>query len=73
MEGHKFVKGDITFTFKKLDKLTGDAELSMRKGKQMLCYDFETDVEWFAEASYGEADGSFHILDINQADMDFQV
>ena len=73
MEGYKFEKGEFTFLFKKLDKLEGEASVNIRKGKQILCYQFDTDVEWRAETSYGECEGSFHITDINETDMDFEV
>merc|ERR1712159_73676 len=49
------------------------AEISIRKGKQILCFNFDSDVEWFCESSSGEAEGSFHISDINQAELDFEI
>jgi len=45
----------------------------MRKGKQILTYNFDTDLEWRCEGQTLECDGSFHISDINQEDMDFEI
>ena len=73
MEGHKFEKGDQTFTFLKLDKLNGEASISVRKGKQIICYQFDSDVEWRAETKTSECNGSFTITDINEAELDFEV
>ena len=71
--GHTFNRDEFKFTFTKLDKLTGEATISVRKGKQILCYQFECDIEWRVESKTQEDKGSFHVTDINEAELDFEI
>ena len=45
------------------------ASVSIRKGKQILCFEFDANVEFTME----EHKGSFKIRDINAQELDFEV
>ena len=45
------------------------ASVSIRKGKQILCYEFDCNIEF----SVDEHKGSFKIRDINAQELDFEV
>ena len=47
--------------------------MNIRKGKQIICFEFEIEAEWFAEDPADEVSGVFKILDLNDADMDFEI
>ena len=49
------------------------AELSIRKSKQILAYEYEVEVEWMAENETDECNGSFKVSDINAEEMDFEI
>jgi activator of HSP90 ATPase len=51
-------------TFTKISP-KGEAELMIRKGKQAIIYEYEVEVEFRAENSQNEVEGSFKINDIN--------
>ena len=38
-----------------------------------MCYEFDIDVEWFAENDTTEAAGKYSIIDVNESDLDFTV
>jgi len=73
IQNHTFVKDDITFTFSKIKKLEGEAEVNIRKGKQVLCYEYACEVDWMGETEADECTGGFKLSDINPFDFDFQV
>merc|ERR1712137_478949 len=70
---HSFKKGDITFILTDIKKLKGEAEICIRKGKQIICYEFEMEVNFRGETELDECDGVFKLHDLNQADMDFDI
>ena len=38
-----------------------------------MCYEFDIDVDWFAEDDVAEAAGKYSIIDVNESDLDFTV
>ena len=38
-----------------------------------MCYEFDIDVNWFAENDVAEAAGKYSIIDVNESDLDFTV
>jgi len=60
----------INFVFEKVDKLKGEAQINIRKGKQILCYEFEMEIEWSAENEVDSAEGTFKIVELNETDFD---
>lgn len=73
LTGHKFKKDDLEFEFTKVNKLKGEAMVNIRKGKQILCYEYSCEIDWRADTAADECDGSFKVSDINESDTDFEV
>lgn len=73
LTGHKFKKDDIEFVFNKVPKIKGEAQVNIRKAKQILCYEYELEVEWQADTDADECSGTFKVSEINESDMDFEV
>lgn len=73
LTGHKFKKDDIEFEFTKLSKLKGEAQINIRKAKQILCYEYNFEVDWKADTDADECDGNFKVSDVNESDTDFEV
>ncbi|KAL4473219.1 hypothetical protein ABPG72_015600 [Tetrahymena utriculariae] len=57
----------------KIKSINGDAEINVRKGKQILCYEFNVEVDFKAENDEEDSDGYFKIHDINPDDLDFEI
>lgn len=51
----------------------GDAQVNIRKGKQVLVYDFDIEVEWQADSDADDAKGTYKIKDLNSMDPDVEV
>jgi hypothetical protein len=47
--------------------------VNIRKGKQILCYEYSCEVDWRADTDADECDGTFKLADINESDTDFEV
>merc|ERR1712023_173702 len=73
LTGHKFKKDDLEFEFSKVNKLKGEAQVNIRKGKQILCYEYSCEIDWRADTDADECDGTFKLADINESDHDFEV
>lgn len=73
IEGHSFNRDDLTFTLSRVTKINGDAQINIRKGKQIVIYEFELEGEFRAESDVDECSGNFKVNDINESDLDFEV
>lgn len=71
--GHSFQKEDLTIIFTKVSKAKGEAQINIRKGKQIVVYEYELEVEFRAESQVDETEGNFRVNDINESDLDFEV
>ncbi|KRX06966.1 Activator of Hsp90 ATPase, N-terminal [Pseudocohnilembus persalinus] len=58
---------------KAIKTFNGNAEINIRKGKQIVIYDISLEVEWFGESRDAEAKGTFKVDDINPDDLDFTI
>lgn len=63
----------MTFYFTSLNKIEGEAQINVRKGKQIVIYEFNIDCAFRAENESGDCNGNFKINDINQSEPDFQI
>ena len=70
---YTFKRDDLTFIVTKVQKLKGEAQINIRKGKQIIIYEYEMECEWRAESTADECEGNFKIVDINESDLDFEV
>ena len=73
IEGHSFTRDDLTFTLTRLPKINGEAQINIRKGKQIVIYEYELEGEFRAESDVDECSGNFRVNDINESDLDFEV
>ncbi|KAM3134212.1 hypothetical protein pb186bvf_013730 [Paramecium bursaria] len=69
----KVQNGDFTIFNQEIKNFTGEAQVNIRKGKQVLVYDFDIEVEWNAVTNEHEADGTYKIKDLNSLDNDFEI
>lgn len=63
----------ISIKMQKIICFKGDAQINIRKGKQIICYEFNIEVEFKAVKDATEVDGTFKIKDLNESDLDFEV
>lgn len=68
-----FKRDDIKFSIQKVSKVKGHAEISVRKGKQILVYEYDIDCDWIAESETDECEGNFSLTEINESDFDFHI
>ena len=68
-----FERDDIQFSISNISKISGHAEISVRKGKQIVVYEYSVDADWIAESDADECQGSFKITEINESDFDFYI
>ena len=54
-------------------QVNGHAEIFIRKGKQILTYEYSMEVDFIAENDTKECTGSFKISEINESDFDFNI
>lgn len=47
--------------------------MSIRRGKQILAYEYEAEVDWMADSEADECNGTFRVQDINAEEMDFEI
>jgi activator of HSP90 ATPase len=73
LTNHKFKKDDIEFEFVKPTKVKGEAQVNIRKGKQILCYEYSAEVDWRADTDADECDGTFKIGEISESDDQYDV
>ena len=71
--GHSFQKDGLTFTFIRPSKVKGEAQINIRKGKQIVVYEYELEVEFRAETQVDDCEGNFRVVEINESDLDFEV
>ncbi|CAD8157485.1 unnamed protein product [Paramecium pentaurelia] len=69
----KVQSGDVTLTNIEIKSISGDAQVNIRKGKQVLVYDFDIEVEWRGQNENDEAEGTYKIKDLNSLDNDFEL
>lgn len=68
-----FTKDDFKFSIKKLVKVAGHTEISIRKNKQILVFEYAIDADWIAESESDECEGMFSLTEINESDWDFHL
>mmetsp|Transcript_12878 Transcript_12878/g.11006 ORF Transcript_12878/g.11006 Transcript_12878/m.11006 type:complete len:203 (-) Transcript_12878:193-801(-) len=73
IENMTLQKDTLTVILDKVSKIKGEAQVNIRKGKQIICYEFDVEVDWSAENEKDTAEGTFHIQDINESDLDFEI
>lgn len=74
LTNYTWEKDGITVILNKVDKIKGEASINIRKGKQIITYEFEMEVEWSAENEVDSCDGTFKLTELNETDLDdFQV
>lgn len=73
IEGHSFARDDLNFTLSRVSKINGEAQINIRKGKQIVIYEYELEAEFRAESEVDECTGNFRVTDINESDLDFEV
>lgn len=69
----KFQKENIDFTITKISSIKGHAEINIRKGKQIVIYEYELGLEFRGETDSDECEGKVDINEINESDLDFNV
>lgn len=65
-----FTESEWTFTVKEITKITGEASVNIRKGKSILLFEFEVDLNLKATKDSEELDTSVKIQEFNQEDID---
>eukprot|EP01016_Furgasonia_blochmanni_P001225 TRINITY_DN10457_c0_g1_i10.p1 TRINITY_DN10457_c0_g1~~TRINITY_DN10457_c0_g1_i10.p1 ORF type:complete len:328 (+),score=48.59 TRINITY_DN10457_c0_g1_i10:96-1079(+) len=70
---YKFKKDGVQFFITKITKFKGEAQVNIRKGKQILCYELDFDADWSADTDDDIADGTFSLRDLNESEMDFEI
>ncbi len=53
--------------------MKGEAQVNIRKSKQILCYEYSFEIDWSGETDADDCDGNFKVSDVNESDMDFEV
>lgn len=53
--------------------ISGDAEINVRKGKQILFYELEAGLTVTAIGQYDVAEATFKVCDINSYEPDFTI
>lgn len=69
----KFERDGIRFAVVKVTKVTGEAQINIRKGKQIIIYELEVEADWRGETDADECEGNFRLVDVNESDLDFEV
>ena len=54
-------------------KVAGHTEISIRKNKQILVFEYAIDADWIAESESDECEGMFSLTEINESDWDFHL
>ena len=69
---HSFQREEITFSFKEPTKCEGEAQVNVRKGKQIIIYEFKTEGTIECESDSDNCEAKYRIDDLNQG-LDFEV
>ncbi|CAD8071615.1 unnamed protein product [Paramecium sonneborni] len=69
----KVESGGIILTNQEIKSISGDAHINIRKGKQVLVYDFDIEVEWRGQNENDEVEGTYKIKDFNSLDNDIEL
>jgi activator of HSP90 ATPase len=64
------LKDEIKITTVRLNNVIGEAEINIRKGKTILIFEFNLEVEWKAERGSDSAGGSYKVNEIAGDDLD---
>jgi activator of HSP90 ATPase len=69
----KFERDNITFNINKISEIKGHAEISIRKGKQIVVYEYQLEADFDAVTENDECSGNFKLTEINETDFDFHI
>lgn len=56
-----------------IKQVKGEAQINIRKGKQIMSYDFSVLVQWQASKDAEQATGTFQLKDLTSLDNEFDV
>ncbi len=73
IEQVSFDKDNVHIQISKIYSINGHAEIFIRKGKQILTFEYSCEVDFTAENDTKECTGSFKISEINESDFDFKI
>lgn len=73
IEKIRFERDGVLIYVTKVHSITGDAEISIRKSKQMIVYEYALEADFVAESDSKECSGSFKVTEINESDFDFHI
>jgi len=69
----KFERDGIHFSIPRISTISGHSEISIRKGKQILVYEYSVDADFLGECGEHECEGTFKLTEINESDFDFHI
>ncbi|KRW99213.1 Activator of Hsp90 ATPase, N-terminal [Pseudocohnilembus persalinus] len=69
----KLEQDGIVIENTEVKSIKGEAEINIRKSKQIFCYDFEVQIEWTAKSQDDVAEGTYTMKDINPFDNDYEI
>jgi activator of HSP90 ATPase len=69
----KFTRENIDFTITKITSIKGNAEINIRKGKEIVVFEYELNLEFRGESESDECEGKVEINEINESDLDFNI
>ena len=69
----QFERDSISFTISKVTDIKGHADICIRKGKQIVAYEYSIDADFDAVTDDDECSGNFKITEINETDFDFHI
>ena len=72
-QGYTFTRDDIKFTITNVNKVKGEAQISIRKGKQIVVFEYEVECSFRGETQTDDCEGNFRVNDINESDLDFEI
>jgi activator of HSP90 ATPase len=73
LEKLRFERDNVLVYISKVHSINGHAEISIRKGKQILVYEYAFDADFHAESDSKECTGNFKVTEINESDYDFHI
>eukprot|EP01015_Nassula_variabilis_P033849 TRINITY_DN821_c0_g2_i7.p1 TRINITY_DN821_c0_g2~~TRINITY_DN821_c0_g2_i7.p1 ORF type:complete len:223 (+),score=71.03 TRINITY_DN821_c0_g2_i7:162-830(+) len=73
VKAYQFQSEGITFVLEEVKKFKGEAQINIRKGKQIITYEIGFEVTWKADTDDDEAQGKFAIKDVNESDLDYEI
>lgn len=69
----QFERDNVRFTVSKITDIKGHAEISIRKGKQIVVFEYQIEADFDGVSEDDECSGSFKLTEINETDFDFHV